>query len=74
MHVILAKEMDAVQGGLTWMAASEALSSKADIGASGESSFGVDRKDLLEDTRRSVVQGWDCSQAEDVLEEGDATD
>ena len=36
--------------------------------------FGVNRKDLLEEPRWSVLQSWDSSQVEDELEEGDAMD
>ena len=44
------------------------------MGLSGGSGFGVNRKDLLKETRRSVSQSWDCSQVEDDLEEGAGMD
>ena len=56
------REVDAAEGGVTWKAVSEAHSSKAEVGPSGESRFGVNRKDPLEETRRRVRQSWDCSQ------------
>ena len=39
---------------VTWKAASVTWSSEAEIGLSGESGFGIDRKDLLEGTSRST--------------------
>ena len=66
--------MDAAEGGITWKAASVARSSTAEMGPSGEPGIGVNRKDLSEETRRSVGPGWESSQVEDVLEERDAMD
>ena len=71
MNVILAKEqreMDVVEGD-AWKAATEARSSEAKMGPSGEFGFGVNRKDSLEETRRHMGQSWDCSQMEDESEE-----
>ena len=55
-HRQRAGEVDAAEGGVTWEAASVALSSEAEIGPSGESGFGFNPKDLLEETRRSTSQ------------------
>ena len=75
MNVMEAKgqrKMNAADGD-TWNVASVARSSEAEIGhSSGESGFDTNRKDLLEETRRSVGQSWDCSQKENDVEERDA--
>ena len=80
------REMDGAGGAATWKAASEAQSSEAEIGPSGESGIGVNRKDSLETRKASSVgevgqemrpcvgQSWDCSQLEDDLEERDSMD
>ena len=72
MNVILPEEhgeMDATGGYVAWEAASIAWGSKAEMGRSGESWFGVNREDFLEETRRSVGQSLDSLQSEDGLEE-----
>ena len=59
MNLIEAKEqreMDAAESDVTWTAASEARISKAETGPSGESGFGVNRKDSQKETRRIVSQ------------------
>ena len=66
--------MDATEGTVTWKAASVARSSMSEMGSSGESGFGINWKDLLEETRRIVGLSWNCSHVEDDLEEGDAMD
>ena len=43
------RETDAAGGGVTWKAASGAQSSKAEIGPSGKSGVGVNRKGSLRD-------------------------
>ena len=57
------RETDVAGGGVTCQ------SSEAEIGPSGESGVGVNRKDLLEEIRLSVGQSWDFSQVEDELGE-----
>ena len=78
-----AREADVAGCGVTWKAASGTQSSEAEIGPSGGSAVGVNRKDSLEtrnarangevvqETCRSVGQSWDCAQLEDELEERD---
>ena len=76
------RETDAAGVGVNWKAASEALSSEADINPSGESGVGVNRKgsletrmasasgEVIQETCRHRGQRWDCSQIEDESEEG----
>ena len=45
--------MDAADGDVIWEGAPAAQNSNAEISTSGESGFGVNRKDLLKETRRS---------------------
>ena len=59
MEEIKAKEprdMDVSEGGVNWKAASVAQSSEAEMGHSGKSGFGVNRKDSPE-TRKALSDG-----------------
>ena len=73
------RETDAAGGGAPWKTASEAQSSKADIGPTSESRVGVNQKgslerreaeesasgDVFQEIRQHVGQSWESSQLDD---------